>query len=197
MTTPSKPRPKAQRAKPEIETKIERDLGAVSLSIEDIKPEPEQSARLVGLRYVSDEAPGISRLKSGKGFRYVGPDGQPVRDKDNLARIKSLAIPPAYREVWICAHPKGHIQATGVDERGRKQYRYHARWHEVRDEAKYARMIAFGAALPLIRERAESDLRKAGMPREKVLAILVQLLEKTAIRIGNEEYARAPTSRMA
>jgi DNA topoisomerase-1 len=162
--------------------------------IADIKPDPEVSAKAAGLRYVSDDEPGIQRRKSGKGFSYRGPDGAVVRDKSTLERINSLAIPPAYRDVWICARANGHIQATGIDERGRKQYRYHPKWREVRDEAKYARMMAFGQALPLIRERAEADLKKAGMPREKVLAGLVQLLEKTAIRVGNEEYARANKS---
>ena len=157
---------------------------------EDIKPDPEASARAAGLRYVSDESPGIRRRKSGKGFTYTGPDGKPMRDKKTLDRIQSLAMPPAYRDVWFCTLENGHLQATGVDERGRKQYRYHEKWREVRDEAKYARMMAFGEALPLIRERTESDLKKPGMPREKILAGLVQLLEKTAIRVGNEEYAK-------
>lgn len=168
--------------------------GEISLLPEDIKPDPEASAKAAGLRYVSDEAPGIRRRRSGKGFSYIGPDGAPVRDKETLGRIRALAIPPAYRDVWICSRPNGHVQATGVDERGRKQYRYHPRWRQVRDEAKYARMIAFGHALPLIRERTEADLKKPAMPREKVLAGLVQLLEKTAIRVGNEEYARANKS---
>jgi DNA topoisomerase I len=152
--------------------------------------DPVQSAREAGLRYVSDEQPGIRRRKRGTGFGYVGPDGAPIRDGETLARIKALAIPPAWTEVWICPDPRGHIQATGLDAKGRKQYRYHARWHAVRDETKFARMLAFGRALPRIRERAEADLKRPGFPREKVLAAIVRLLEKTLIRVGNEEYAR-------
>ncbi len=191
MTSQAKPTAaSARRAKP----KTQAQLDASSLSVEEIKPDPAASAKAAGLRYVADDAPGIRRRRSGKGFCYLDPDGQPMRDKATLARIRALAVPPAYRDVWICALENGHIQATGVDERGRKQYRYHARWREVRDEAKYARMMAFGHALPLIRERAEADIKKPGMPREKVLAGLVQLLEKTAIRVGNEEYARSNKS---
>jgi DNA topoisomerase-1 len=144
-----------------------------------------------GLRYVSDSAPGIRRLRSGKGFRYVGPDGRVVRDPGTLNRIRSLAIPPAYTDVWISPSPNGHIQATGRDARGRKQYRYHPRWREVRDETKYGRMLDFSAALPRIRRRVERDLGLAGLPREKVLATVVRLLECTGIRVGNDEYARA------
>jgi DNA topoisomerase-1 len=144
-----------------------------------------------GLRYVSDSAPGIRRLRSGKGFRYVGPDGRAVRDPGTLNRIRSLAIPPAYTDVWISPSPNGHIQATGRDARGRKQYRYHPRWREVRDETKYGRMLDFSAALPRIRRRVERDLGLAGLPREKVLATVVRLLECTGIRVGNDEYARA------
>lgn len=152
--------------------------------------DPEESARAAGLRYVSDDGPGIRRKKAGKGFSYLGLDGQPIRDKTILERIHSLAIPPAYQNVWICPDPRGHIQATGFDERGRKQYRYHPKWREVRDDTKFARTIAFARALPKIREKTAQDLAKKGFPREKVLAAIVQLLEKTAIRVGNEEYAR-------
>jgi len=152
------------------------------------------AARAAGLRYVSDEQPGIRRIRAGKGFRYTGPDGEPIKDEDTLARIRALAIPPAYTDVWICPDPRGHIQATGRDARGRKQYRYHARWHATRDEAKYDRMLAFAAALPGIRERTARDLQKQGLPREKVLATVVRLLEATAIRIGNDEYARTNKS---
>ena len=164
------------------------------IKADEIKPDPEQSARDAGLRYVSDEAPGITRRKSGRGFSYRDTDGNTIRDKKIIQRIKDLAIPPAYTELWICPHPKGHIQATGLDERGRKQYRYHPQWREVRDQAKYARTMAFGRALPLIRERTKSDLQKRGLPREKVLAAIVQLLEKTAIRIGNEKYVKTNKS---
>ncbi len=152
--------------------------------------EAVEAAKVAGLRYVSDHKPGIRRLKAGNGFRYQSPDGKAVRDKNILKRIKSLAIPPAWREVWICTDPNGHLQATGRDDRDRKQYRYHPRWREVRDEDKYSRMIAFGKALSKIRRHIRRDLRKKGMQRERVLAAVVNLLELTAIRIGNEEYAQ-------
>jgi DNA topoisomerase-1 len=155
---------------------------------------PVASARAAGLRYVIDDKPGLTRHKRGKGFVYLGPDGKPVKDAATLARIRALAIPPAYTGVWICPTENGHLQATGRDARGRKQYRYHPRWREVRDEVKYGRLLAFGAALPVIRGRTTRDLEAAGLPREKVLAALVQLLEKTLIRIGNEEYARTNKS---
>lgn len=147
-------------------------------------------ARAAGLRYVSDVTPGIRRLAHGKHFRYVGPDGKPVRDPETLIRIRKLAVPPAWEEVWICPLENGHIQATARDARGRKQYRYHARWREVRDETKYEKMIAFGRALPVIRRRVEADLGLPGLPREKVLAAVVRLLESTFMRVGNEKYAR-------
>lgn len=156
--------------------------------------EPAQAAKAAGLRYVSDEKPGLARKRSGKAFRYVDAEGKPVRDEDTLARIKSLAIPPAWVDVWICPSDRGHIQATGRDEKGRKQYRYHPRWREVRDDAKYGRMTAFGLALPRIREATDADLKLAGMPRRKVLAAVVQLLERSLIRVGNEEYARTNKS---
>jgi len=142
------------------------------------------------LRYVTDTKPGIQRKRSGKGFRYIDPEGKPVRDKETLARIKSLVIPPAWTGVWICPNPKGHLQVTGRDAKGRKQSRYHPRWREVRDETKYERMMLFGAALPKIRERVEQDLAMPGLPRPKVLAAIVRLMETTLIRVGNEEYAR-------
>jgi DNA topoisomerase I len=153
--------------------------------------ETVQTAKAAGLRYVSDSGPGIRRLRSGKGFRYVGPDGRAIRDPSVLNRIRSLAIPPAYRDVWICPDPSGHIQATGRDARGRKQYRYHPRWREVRDETKFGRMLDFSGALPRIRRSAERDLALPGLPREKVLATVVRLLECTGLRVGNDEYARA------
>ena len=152
--------------------------------------DPASAAREAGLRYVSDRAPGIRRRRAGRYFSYIGPDGTAIRDPEVLQRIKSLAIPPAWTDVWICPTPRGHIQAVGRDAKGRKQYRYHPRWREVRDEAKYGRMIEFGHALPTIRDRTDADLRRPGLPREKVLAAVVQLLEKTLIRVGNEEYAR-------
>ncbi|MBV9787204.1 MAG: DNA topoisomerase IB [Chloroflexi bacterium] len=152
--------------------------------------DPVQSAKAAGLRYVSDEMPGIRRKRAGKNFSYIGLDGKPIRDPKELQRIKSLGIPPAYTDVWICPLPNGHIQATGRDAKGRKQYRYHARWREVRDETKYGRMLAFGAALPRIRERVDQDLKLPGLSREKVLATVVRLLSTTLIRVGNDEYAK-------
>jgi DNA topoisomerase-1 len=148
------------------------------------------AAEQAGLVYVSDEEPGIRRRRSGKGFSFRNPDGSAVKDKETLARIKSLAIPPAYTDVWICADPKGHIQATGRDDRGRKQYRYHPRWREVRDSTKYERMLDFGKALPAIRERISADMGKRDLPREKVLATVVHLLENTLIRVGNATYSK-------
>jgi DNA topoisomerase-1 len=153
-------------------------------------PDPLESAQAAGLRYVSDTTPGIRRRRAGRGFSYVLPDGRTLRDRATLARIRSLAIPPAYTDVWICPVPNGHLQATGRDARGRKQYRYHPRWREIRDETKFGRMVAFSDALPRLRRRVEEDLGRPGLPREKVLAAVVRLLECTGIRVGNEEYAR-------
>jgi DNA topoisomerase-1 len=133
------------------------------------------AAREAGLRYVSDLTPGLRRQRAGRSFRYLDPDGRPVRDAETLKRIKSLAVPPAWRDVWICPSPRGHLQATGRDGRGRKQYRYHPRWRQTRDEAKYDRMIAFGRALPAIRARAAEDVAGPGLPREKVLGTVVRL----------------------
>lgn len=155
---------------------------------------PAQSAKAAGLRYVCDAAPGIARIHPGSAFRYVYPDGRAVRDQAMLARIRALAIPPAWRDVWICPRADGHLQATGRDARGRKQYRYHRDWRDVRDQTKYGRMIAFARALPHIRARVRRDLARAGLPREKVLATIVRLLETTFIRVGNEEYARENAS---
>lgn len=148
------------------------------------------SAKAAGLRYVSDSKPGIQRKRRGSGFRYVDAAGKPLRDKQTLARIKSLVIPPAWTDVWICPIPTGHLQATGRDARGRKQSRYHPRWRQVRDETKYERMVSFGKALPSIRERVEHDLALSGLPRPKILATIVRLMETTYIRVGNQEYAR-------
>jgi len=153
-----------------------------------------ETAEAAGLRYVSDTMPGIRRQRAGKGFRYIDPNGRAVRDPKTLERIRSLVIPPAYTDVWICPATNGHIQATGRDARGRKQYRYHPRWREVRDETKFGRMLAFAAALPKIRARLERDLALTGLPREKVLATVVRLLESTCIRVGNDEYARTNKS---
>jgi DNA topoisomerase-1 len=152
---------------------------------------PLGAARQAQLTYVSDERPGIKRVARPGHFSYRRADGRPVRDAATLARIAHLAIPPAWREVWICPDPRGHIQATGRDVRGRKQYRYHARWREVRDRSKFGRMIEFARALPRIRRAVAADLRRQGLPRDKVLAVIVRLLERTSIRVGNDEYARA------
>jgi DNA topoisomerase-1 len=152
---------------------------------------PTDSAKVAGLRYVSDgRAPGIRRVGSPNRFRYVDVNGRTIRDRAQLQRIKSLAIPPAWTDVWICRDPLGHLQAVGRDARGRKQYRYHPHWREVRDEVKYGRLAAFAEALPRLRKRVDADLRRPGLPRQKVLAAVVRLLEKTLIRVGNEEYAR-------
>jgi DNA topoisomerase I len=153
-------------------------------------PDPARSAEAAGLRYVSDSSPGIARKRAAGAFRYTGPDGKQIRDRETLARIKSLAIPPAWEAVWICPRGDGHLQATGRDARGRKQYRYHRRWREVRDETKYGRMGAFAKALPRIRRRVRRDLALPGLPRDKVLATVVRLLETTRMRVGNAEYAR-------
>lgn len=157
-------------------------------------PEVAAVARSAGLRHVSDAAPGIVRLPGADGFRYLAPDGTPLADDATLARIRSLAIPPAWTDVWICMLDNGHLQATGRDAKKRKQYRYHPRWRALRDEVKYERMISFGQALPEIRRRVDAALRLPGLPRDKVLATAVYLLQATMMRIGNEEYARANQS---
>jgi DNA topoisomerase-1 len=156
----------------------------------DAIKDPVVSAKVVGLRHVNDEKPGMRRERSGKGFRYVDPDGKVVHDEETLRRIKSLVIPPAWTDVWICADPNGHLQATGRDDRRRKQFRYHSRWREIRDETKYARMISFARVLPKIRRKVKRDLALHGLPRNKVLATVVRLLEVSLIRVGNDEYAR-------
>ncbi len=155
-----------------------------------VDQDPSQVARSAGLRYLTDEVPGIRRLRQGKSFKYLSPEGKPITDDAELARIKAIGVPPAYESVWICPLPNGHLQATAIDARGRKQYRYHKKWREVRDETKYHRMIDFAQVLPKIRARVERDLELPGMPREKVLAAVVRLLEETTIRVGNEEYKK-------
>jgi DNA topoisomerase I len=144
-----------------------------------------------GLVYVSDAEPGISRIRRGSGFRYVSPNGKPIRDTRELARIAKLAIPPAYTDVWICTHPRGHLQATGRDARGRKQYRYHPVWRESRDCSKFQRVTEFGTALARLRRRTKADLALPGLPRDKVLAAIATLLDRTRVRVGNLEYVRA------
>lgn len=152
---------------------------------------PEKgAARQAGLRYVSDTAPGIRRRRAGRGFCYMLPDGRAVRDGATLARIRALAIPPAWTQVWICPLPNGHLQAVGRDARGRKQYRYHPQWREVRDADKYGHMLEFARLLPRLRARVARDMAKPGRTREKVLATVVSLLDKTLIRVGNDDYAR-------
>lgn len=147
-------------------------------------------ARAAGLRYVSDAEPGIRRVRAGKGFRYLRPDGKPLGDRSRLEAIRKLAVPPAYERVWICADRRGHLQATGYDERGRKQYRYHPEWRRIRDAAKFERMIEFGASLPRIRAHARRRIAEPGLARDKVAALMVLLLDRTMARIGNESYRR-------
>jgi DNA topoisomerase-1 len=152
--------------------------------------DPVESAKEAGLRYTTDAKPGLARKRAGKGFRYVGPDGETVRNPETLRRIRSLVIPPAWKDVWITTDPRGHLQATGRDARGRKQSRYHPRWRAIRDETKYERMLLFGDALRRIRKRVEEHLGLRGLPREKVLATVVRLMDSTLIRVGNDEYAK-------
>ena len=156
----------------------------------DIVTDPADAAEEAGLRYVSDTRPGYTRKRNDESFQYFDTEGKLIRDESRLLRIGRLAIPPAYHDVWICPLSNGHIQATGRDDRGRKQYRYHERWRTIRDENKYDRILTFAAALPKIRRRVQADLKLPGLKREKVLAAVVQLLERTFIRVGNEEYAR-------
>ena len=151
---------------------------------------PAAELQEAGLRFTNDTRPGLRRMKKGRDVVYVDSKGRRVRDADTLGRIKSLVIPPAWTDVWICPQSNGHLQATGRDVRGRKQYRYHPRWRQVRDETKFHRILAFARALPKIRRRVKHDLRARGMERNKVLATVVKLLEATLIRIGNDEYAK-------
>jgi DNA topoisomerase I len=152
--------------------------------------DPKEAAECAGLRHVSDTRPGIRRRKSGKGFTYTRPDGSRVIEGDVLRRIKSLAIPPAWTDVWICPSADGHIQATGRDAKGRKQYRYHGRFREVRESTKYEHVVEFAEALPAIRAKVREHMALRGLPREKVLATVVHLLETTLIRVGNDDYAK-------
>lgn len=151
-------------------------------------------ARQAGLIYVTDAESGIRRRRAGRGFCYLDPDGVPIRDRDTLSRIRALAIPPAYTDVWICPRERGHLQATGRDARGRKQYRYHPQWNAVRGDGKFNRIVAFGQALPRLRRRIRQDLALPGFPRGKVMAIVVALMANTLVRIGNAEYARSNRS---
>ena len=150
----------------------------------------DDRAGLAGLRHASDDRPGITRRRAGRGFSYHDPDGRPIRDPETLARIRSIAVPPAWTDVWICPWPNGYLQATGRDARGRKQYRYHRRYRARRDHDKFERLLQFARALPAIRAQVDRDLARPGLPREKVVAAVVRLLELTLIRVGNDEYAR-------
>lgn len=156
----------------------------------EIPSDPIESAEAVGLHYVTDEMPGIQRKRSGKSFIYFAPNGDRIKDEKTIQRINALAIPPAYKDVWICPLDNGHLQATGRDAKGRKQYRYHPLWRSIRDQTKFSRMIAFSQALPEIRRRLEQDLALPGLPKQKVLATVLKLMELTRIRVGNEEYAK-------
>lgn len=170
----------------------------MSLAVEElpieIPSDPIESAEAVGLQYVSDEMPGIQRKRSGKGFLYFAPNGDRIKDEKTIQRINSLAIPPAYQKVWICPLENGHLQATGRDAKGRKQYRYHPLWRSIRDQNKFSRMITFSQVLPEIRRRIEHDLSLPGLPKQKVLATILKLMELTRIRVGNEEYAKTNNS---
>jgi DNA topoisomerase I len=163
---------------------------AATDSLAPMAAESAQMAIEAGLLYVSCEEPGIRRVRAGKGFYYLTPTNRRLSSASELRRIESLAVPPAYENVWICVSPRGHLQATGQDARGRKQYRYHPQWRQVRDSAKFDRMVAFGEALPKLRRRLTRDLTLQGLPRAKVLAAVVTLLDTTRARIGNVEYAR-------
>jgi len=154
------------------------------------KIENVQAAKEAGLVYVSDDSPGYTRRKSGSGLVYLDPKGKPIHDDETLLRIRYLAIPPAYKDVWICPNPRGHIQAVGRDDRGRKQYRYHEKWREVRDENKYGKMIQFAKALPRIRRKVDKDLRARALSKDKVVAAVVRLLDDEYLRVGNQEYAK-------
>jgi DNA topoisomerase I len=163
---------------------------SLNVSAANAVVDPQEAAEYAGLTYVSDENPGIRRHRSGKGFRYVRPGGAKIDEAATLKRLKALAIPPAWRDVWICPKPDGHIQATGRDAKGRKQYRYHTKFREVRESTKYQHMLKFAESLPTIRRKIREHLGLSGLPREKVLATVVHLLEATLIRVGSDEYAK-------
>jgi DNA topoisomerase-1 len=169
-------------------SKARREKAAIAKI--EVVTDPAEVAEDAGLRYVSDDQPGYTRKAKGDDFEYFDTDGKAIHDETRLLRIRRLAIPPAYKDVWICPSPNGHIQATGRDVRGRKQYRYHERWREARAENKYDRMLVFGQALPKIRRHVNKDMGLLDLPQNKVLATVVHLLGRTFIRIGNEEYAR-------
>ena len=170
------------------------------MALEDMNEEvenvvdPQEAAESVGLAYVSDEEPGIRRRRAGKGWTFTGPKGAKITDEKTIERIRKLAVPPAYTDVWICPKANGHIQATGRDAKGRKQYRYHAKFREVRDSSKYEHMLEFAKGLPAIREKIAAHMALRGLRREKVLATVVYLLENTLIRVGNDDYAKSNKS---
>ena len=167
---------------------VEKIIDRQTLKV--LNQKPEKSAKIAGLRYVKANNLQIARKKVGRGFSYLNADGDRITDKDEIQRFKSLTIPPALTDVWLCHLPNGHLQATGRDAKKRKQYFYHPQWHKIRSQHKFNRLALFGASLPLIREATDRDLRKHGLPKEKVLAAVVQLLETTLIRIGNDRYAQ-------
>lgn len=168
-----------------VRQRLQREIQSI------VGSDPAKSAQVIGLKYVTDSQPGIKREQRGKNkFVYIGVDGQVIRDQEEIRRIESLAIPPAYKDVWICPIANGHLQATGRDAKGRKQYRYHPLWRTVRDQTKFTRMIVFSQSLPTIRQRIDQDLALSGLPKQKVLAAVIKLMELTRIRVGNEEYAR-------
>ena len=169
-------------------------MKAASPQVPDAVVRARRHAHASGLLYVSDAEPGIRRTRRGKAFSYIGPGNRRISGIRVLHRIRRLAIPPAYEKVWICRHERGHLQATGRDARGRKQYRYHHDWRITRDDGKFSRMIEFGARLPALRRRLKQDLALPGLPKNKVLAVVVSLLDETMIRVGNEEYARTNRS---
>jgi DNA topoisomerase-1 len=166
----------------------------MAIAVADLTPAPQESARQAGLRYVNPARPGYKRRRAGKGWIYLDTAGKLIRDSDEIQRFRSLVIPPAWINVWICPFANGHLQAVGYDARGRKQYRYHPAYREVRDATKFTRMVHLGSVLPKLREHVEADLTLRGLPREKVLAAVVRLLEATSARVGNEEYARTNES---
>ena len=202
MTKPARPlsaetkpaarsrRTPATKAKAKAKAKSKPRDPAVSVAALEGGDAGPDAAKAAGIVYVCDETPGITRKKFGAGWRFLDTEGATIKDYWERKRIEKIGVPPAYSDVWICPKANGHIQATGRDAKGRKQYRYHPKWTEARDTAKYERMAAFGALLPGLRARVAADMRKQGLPREKVLATLVALLEKTLIRIGNEDYAK-------
>lgn len=172
-----------------VRGRVPRNRARGRRAVASTEAQPRDAAASAGLRYVTDRAPGVRRLRVGSGFHYVTAQGSTIRGKE-LERIKALAIPPAWRDVWVCPDASGHLQATGRDARGRKQHRYHPRWRKVRDQAKYEHILEFAAALPGLRKRAAADLSGPALSRRKVVAAVVQLLEKTLVRVGNDEYAR-------